>query len=156
MLWELEGADPAKTKPQTDRVVPMATLLTTCMPSTSHSTWAFSLFAHQWRFTLNQAFQNKDCALLCVHTTATLCDPSSGGLQAVMPVSMRGSIPSQPLNTTTTAMPSSATDMPQGLQGHERKVGPFWSNSRASNVLIPSSTVKHLYKLAQTSDIHQI
>lgn len=42
---ELEGADLAKTKPQTDQVVPMATLLTTLMPSTSHSTLVFSLLA---------------------------------------------------------------------------------------------------------------
>lgn len=69
-----------------------------------------------------------------------------------MSVSMRGLVPSQPLNTLIAAVPSSTTDMPQGLWGHERKVGPFWSNSCASNVLISSSTVKHLYKL----DIHQI
>lgn len=68
----LEGADLAKTKPQTDQVVPMATLLTTCMPSTSHSTLVFSLFALQRRFILNQAFQNKDCAFLCAHVTAML------------------------------------------------------------------------------------
>lgn len=46
----------------------------------------------------------------------------------------------------------STTEPTQGLWGQERKGGPSWSNSE---VLFSSSTAKHLYKLVQTSDIHQ-